>query len=60
MPVKAKVHTIGGLSAHADQQSLIDWNGHFNNRPDVVLVHGEPDAMDELAQVTLSIDIYNY
>jgi len=47
--VKAKVHTIGGLSAHADQQGLVDWYGHFKNRPRVVLVHGEPEAMEQLS-----------
>lgn len=42
--VEAKIHTIGGLSAHADQTGLMDWYGHFQGRPPVVLVHGEPDA----------------
>ncbi len=49
MQVKAQVHTIGGLSAHADQQGLIDWYQQFENRPRVVLVHGEPIAMEPLA-----------
>ncbi|WP_305907465.1 MBL fold metallo-hydrolase [Methylomarinum sp. Ch1-1] len=48
--VKAQIHTIGGLSAHADQQGLLNWYGHFENRPPVVLVHGEPESMDGLAQ----------
>ena len=47
--VKAQVHTIGGLSAHADQQGLMDWYHHFEKRPRVVLVHGETEAMDALA-----------
>jgi metallo-beta-lactamase family protein len=47
--VKAQVHTIGGLSAHADQQGLMDWYHHFEKRPRVALVHGEPEAMDALA-----------
>ncbi len=50
MQVKARVHTIGGLSAHADQDGLVDWYGHFKNRPLVALVHGEAEAMDSLAQ----------
>jgi metallo-beta-lactamase family protein len=50
-PVRAQVHTIGGLSAHADQQDLIDWYGAFGNRPPVYLVHGEPDAQRALANV---------
>lgn len=46
--VAATVHTIGGLSAHADQTELVDWYGHFEGRPPVVLVHGEPEAMASL------------
>jgi metallo-beta-lactamase family protein len=44
LPVKATVHTIGGLSAHAGQRELVDWYDNFKGRPPVVLVHGEPDA----------------
>ncbi len=42
--VEAEIHTIGGLSAHADQAGLLEWYGGFGNNPPVVLVHGEPDA----------------
>lgn len=42
--VKAKVHTIGGFSAHADQQELSDWYGGFDGQPPVLLVHGEAEA----------------
>ncbi|MDH5410863.1 MAG: MBL fold metallo-hydrolase [Alphaproteobacteria bacterium] len=42
--VEAKIHTIGGLSAHADRGGLMEWYGHFNGRPPVMLVHGEPEA----------------
>ena len=48
-PVRANVHTIGGLSAHADQRDLIDWYGAFENRPPLWLVHGEADAQRALA-----------
>jgi metallo-beta-lactamase family protein len=47
--VNAKVHTLGGFSAHADQGELSRWYGHFKRRPDLVLVHGEPDAQQGLA-----------
>ncbi|TKS62338.1 MAG: MBL fold metallo-hydrolase [Nitrospira sp.] len=47
--VKAQVHTIGGLSAHADQKGLMDWYGRFDGRPRVALVHGEPESMQTLA-----------
>ena len=42
--VAATVHTIGGLSAHADQQGLLNWYRRMEPRPPVVLVHGEPSA----------------
>lgn len=47
--VSARVHTVGGLSAHADQRGLYDWYSHFEKKPQVVLVHGEPEAMNALA-----------
>jgi len=42
--VNATVHTVGGLSAHADQDGLLDWYGNFAARPPVYLVHGEEKA----------------
>lgn len=47
--VKARIHTIGGLSAHAGQQELYDWYAGFAGRPPASLVHGEPGAMTALA-----------
>ncbi|HET8696850.1 MAG TPA: MBL fold metallo-hydrolase [Gammaproteobacteria bacterium] len=47
--VAARVHTVGGLSAHADQSGLLDWYGAFRSRPPVCLVHGEPTAQHALA-----------
>jgi metallo-beta-lactamase family protein len=49
IPVKASVHTVGGLSAHGDQEDLARWYGNFENRPPVYLVHGEPDAQQAFA-----------
>jgi len=46
--VAAKIHTIGGLSAHADQRDLLNWLGHFKNSPEVYLVHGEEKALAAL------------
>jgi metallo-beta-lactamase family protein len=48
MPVKAQIHTVGGLSAHADQQGLLDWYGASPNHPPVALVHGENPARETL------------
>ncbi len=50
MRVAAKVHTIGGFSAHADCNGLAAWYGHYSARPPMALVHGEPQAMDPFAE----------
>jgi metallo-beta-lactamase family protein len=52
--VNAKIHTVGGLSAHADQSGLLDWYAGFSGQPPVWLVHGEPQAQAELAKVLRS------
>jgi metallo-beta-lactamase family protein len=45
VPVRASVHTIGGLSAHADQAALLDWLGGFERAPGrVFVVHGERET----------------
>jgi metallo-beta-lactamase family protein len=49
--VKARIHTVGGLSAHAGQSGLVDWYGHIRGRPPVHLVHGEERARAALADV---------
>lgn len=49
MRVAATVHTVGGLSAHADQRGLLDWCGAFTQRPTFAVVHGEPEASASLA-----------
>jgi len=49
-PVRAQVHTIGGLSAHADQADLLDWYGAFDDHPPVYLVHGEERSQGPLAK----------
>ncbi|WP_114653357.1 MBL fold metallo-hydrolase RNA specificity domain-containing protein [Polynucleobacter necessarius] len=49
--VRASIHTIGGLSAHADQAGLLDWLRGFESAPkSVFVVHGEPEASAVLAQ----------
>jgi metallo-beta-lactamase family protein len=46
-PVKAEIHHIESLSAHADQQGLLDWANSIKNKPEeVFLIHGEPTAQD--------------
>lgn len=48
--VAAKVHTIGGFSAHADRDGLLAWYGHFDGHPPIALVHGEAAAIAPLAE----------
>lgn len=51
VPVKASIHTIGGLSAHADQAGLLDWLRGFELPPKTVfVVHGEPEAASVFAE----------
>jgi metallo-beta-lactamase family protein len=51
--VHAQIHVLNGLSAHADQDDLVEFArataaaGHIRR---VALVHGEPDARDALAK----------
>ena len=39
--VKARIHTINGFSAHADQRELLDWLGHTGKPKTTFLVHGD-------------------
>ena len=51
IPIKAKVRTLSGYSAHADQQGLIDWVESMPGKPGAIkLVHGEPQAQKILAE----------
>lgn len=44
-PVKAEIHHIESLSAHADQQGLLEWTNNIKNIPEeVFLIHGEATA----------------
>ncbi len=45
LAVRAGIHTIGGLSAHADQAALLSWLGHFAKPPGrTFVVHGEEET----------------
>ena len=45
VPVRARIYTVGGLSAHADQAALLNWLGGFHKAPGrTFVVHGEPGA----------------
>lgn len=49
--VKASIHTLGGLSAHADRDNLLKWLKGFKQKPKhVFVVHGEPSASVHFVQ----------
>ncbi|EED33707.1 RNA-metabolising metallo-beta-lactamase [gamma proteobacterium NOR5-3] len=48
--VKARIATLGGLSAHAGQQQLVDWRAGFSSDPVTLLIHGEEQAQKVLAK----------
>jgi metallo-beta-lactamase family protein len=48
VPVKASIHTIGGFSAHADQDDLLAW--HMKTGASLtILVHGDEEVMKGFA-----------
>ena len=59
--VQARVHTLGGFSAHGDQADLLRWYSGLVGRPPVWLVHGERDSStalrEALAQEGVRADI---
>lgn len=51
VPVRAKIETLDGLSAHADQEEIFRWLAGFTQPPQqTYLVHGESEQAEALAQ----------
>ena len=48
VPVRARIYTINGFSAHADQAELLAWQ-HQTGAKRTFLVHGEQDCMTQFA-----------
>ena len=48
-PVRARIHTINGFSAHADQAELLAWHRQTGNPERTFLVHGEEEVMRQFA-----------
>jgi metallo-beta-lactamase family protein len=49
VPIRAEVHNLDSMSAHADADDLIEWMKAAPFPPDAVYVtHGEPTAADTL------------
>ncbi len=49
VPVRARVRTLAGLSAHADRDELLAWLSHVPSVRRVALHHGEEEAQHALA-----------
>jgi metallo-beta-lactamase family protein len=49
VPVRARIHTINGFSAHADQRELSEWHRRVGPPAETFLVHGEPETMQHFA-----------
>ena len=59
--IRARIHSISGYSAHADQKNLVNFIKRMRKRPKHVrLVHGEPDAQQalraELKKLNIKVD----
>lgn len=54
LPFLMQVEEIEGLSAHADQQELLNWVKDIKNQPEnIFLIHGEMDSSIALQKVIL-------
>jgi metallo-beta-lactamase family protein len=50
--VKANIQYVDGLSAHADQDELMEWMDGFTQKPKITfMIHGEPEAAAALAEL---------
>ncbi len=49
IPVRAKIFTIGGFSAHADQAELLTWHRQTGNPKRTFLVHGDKKVIETFA-----------
>jgi metallo-beta-lactamase family protein len=55
LPVNASIHTMGGFSAHADQNGLMEWfDSVAQSRPRLIITHGENSARCKLAELIKS------
>ena len=50
IPVRARIHTIGGFSAHADRDELLAWHRGTGHPGRTFLVHGDEEAMARFAE----------
>ena len=68
--VRARVHTLGGFSAHGDRDDLLRWHATVGGAPRTYLVHGEAEGAQgmrdalralgkfaEIAQPAMRVDL---
>jgi metallo-beta-lactamase family protein len=48
--VNARIHTLGGFSAHGDQEDLLRWHAGVGGEPHTYLVHGEAEGASGLCE----------
>ena len=59
-PLRAQVHAINALSAHADRTALMQWfDGVKGNLSHVFAVHGEPEKVDTMCELVRAHGIHN-
>ncbi len=51
--IKAKIYTINGFSAHADQSEMIGWMSRFKRLDKIFLIHGERDKQEIFKEAIL-------
>lgn len=53
--VRARVESLAGLSAHADQEQLLSWVAGLHRLPlQTILIHGEAEGREELARLLMA------
>jgi metallo-beta-lactamase family protein len=57
IPVNAKIYTIGGFSAHADQAELLAWHRRAGQPKMTFLVHGDKDVIPIFANKILNSSV---
>ncbi|MGJ0516183.1 MAG: MBL fold metallo-hydrolase [Methylomicrobium sp.] len=57
IPVNAKIYTIGGFSAHADQAELLAWHKQTGQPKMTFLVHGDKEVIPIFANKLLNTSV---
>ncbi len=57
IPVRARIYTINGFSAHADRDELLDWHRATGKPGTTFLVHGEPEVARKFGKALKGTDV---